>query len=177
MDTRRQHGFSLFELIVVVVIISLLAVVFARRLAVYQEFAEKAAMDATLSIIKTALQIRLANLIIDNRQADAAELERTNPMEWLAEKPSNYVGLYQEPAERGSWYYDQRLLQLVYVPRSADYLRMGERDGDREIRFRTRLIFDRVQVAGMHVNSVTGVALIPVQPYRWTPTITHKLWS
>lgn len=177
MGTRRQQGFSLFELIVVIFVVSLLAAVFARRLTAYQEFAEKAAMDATLSIIKTALQIRLANLIIDNRQADAPELERTNPMEWLAETPSNYAGLYREPTERGSWYYDQRLLQLVYVPSSADYLRMEKTDGGREIRFRTRLIFDPVQVAGMRVNSVAGVALTPVRPYQWTPTITPKLWS
>ncbi len=158
-------------------IVSLLAAAFARRLVVYQELAEKAAMDYTLSIIKTALQIRLANLITDNRQNEATELERTNPMQWLADKPANYLGPYQEPAERGSWYYDERRLQLVYVPRSADFLRIDNGYDDGEIRFRTRLIFDAVPVAGTRVDSVTGVALVPVRPYRWTPTITPRLWS
>lgn len=177
MDQRAQRGFTLFELIVVIVIISLLATAAVRRLTVYQEMAEKATMDATLSIIKTALQIRLANLIIDNRQKEALELEETNPMLWLAEKPSNYLGLYRVPTERGSWYYDEGRLELVYVPRSAEYLEVETTNGDQEIRFRTRLIIDQFKTAGVRVNGVTGVAIIPVRPYRWSPIITSRLWT
>jgi len=173
----RQHGFTLFELVIVIVIVSVLATVFARRLTIYQELAEKAAMDATLNIIKTALQIRLANLIIDNRQSETDELERTNPIQWLAEKPSNYIGLYRAPTETGSWYYDERRLELVYVPRSAEHLKIEKTGDEREIRFRIRLIIDHLETAGVRVNSVTGVALIPVRPYRWTPIITSTLWA
>ena len=101
LTRRKPHGFTLFEFAVAVVIIAILAWVLLTRLAFYQEMAEKAAMESTVRVIKTGLQIRLAELIIGNRQGEAGKLEVEDPMQWLEPRPANYAGAYREPPTLG----------------------------------------------------------------------------
>lgn len=163
----RQAGFSLFEFVVALIIISVLAAVLLNRLAYYQEMAEKAAMESTLRTIKTGLQIRLAELIVTNRQAEAARLESGDPFQWLDDKPPNYAGPYRAPPDTGTWYFDAGERQLVYVVNKGSRLDLDGDTGARQLRFRARLLKDPVRVSGTVVESVTGVALVPVRPYRW----------
>jgi len=163
----RHRAFTLIELIVVIVIISVLATVAMHRLTVYQELAEKTAMESTLSIIKTGLQIRLAELIIANRQREAKQLETDNPMQWLVEKPANYGGAYHQPAEGGNWYYDEGQRELVYVVHTGEFLTTEATDGEKQLRFRVELLKGYVETARTKVETVTGVTLAPVHPYSW----------
>jgi len=163
----RTRGFTLFELVVAIAIICALAAVLLNRLAHYQETAEKVAMESMLRLIKTGLQIRLAELIITNRQGEAAGLEVEDPMEWLDARPANYGGAYSEPPARGKWYFDTMARQLVYVVNTGDRLDVDAAGQAKQIRFRARLLRDRVQTAGGLVESVTGITLTPVRPYRW----------
>ena len=163
----REAGFSLFELVAAVIIISVLAVVLLNRLGYYQEMAEKAAMESTLRIIKTGLQIRLAELIVTNRQAEAATLETEDPVRWLDDKPPNYAGPYRAPPDNGTWYFDASEHQLVYVVNTGNRLELDSGTGAKQVRFRARLLKDRLQLYGTGVESVSGVALVPVNPYRW----------
>lgn len=163
----RERGFSLFELMVVIVIISVLATVLLFRFSYYQEMAEKAAMESTARLIKTALQIHLAELIIANRQREAEALEREDPMRWLEKKPPNYGGAYHDYAQPGTWYFDEREQQLVYVVITGSRLKLDTETEPKQVRFRARLLKDRLQVAGGPVESVTGITLAPVKPYRW----------
>lgn len=164
---RRQAGFSLFELLVCIIIISVLAAVLLNRLGYYQEMAEKAAMESTLQTIKTGLQIRLAELIVTNRQGQAAELETEDPVQWLDDKPPNYGGDYRFPLDTATWYFDAGERQLVYVVNTGSRLDLDAGSGPKQVRFRARLLKDRVKVYGTTMESVTGVTLVPVQSYRW----------
>lgn len=164
---QRQTGFTLLELMAAIVIISVLAAVLLNRLAYYQEMAERAAMESMVRTIKTGLQFRLAELIIANRQAEAAALEAEDPVRWLDTRPANYGGAYGASTDRGKWYFDAPGRQLVYVVNTGDHLDLGTGGGSREIRFRTRLLTSRVQMAGGEIESVTGVTLAVVTPYRW----------
>jgi prepilin-type N-terminal cleavage/methylation domain-containing protein len=164
---HRQSGFTLLELMAAIVIISVLAAVLLDRLAHYQEMAERAAMDSMVRTIKTGLQIRLAELIIANRQAEAAALEAEDPIRWLDAPPANYGGAYGASSERGKWYFDAPGRQLVYIVNNGDGLELDAAGGVKQIRFRARLQKDPMQFGGAAVESVTGITLTPVTPYRW----------
>lgn len=167
LAARRQPGFSLFEFLVCTVIISVLVAVLLNRLGYYQEMAEKAAMESTLRIIKTGLQIELAALIVTNRQAEAARLESEDPVQWLDDKPPNYAGRYRAPPDAATWYFDPGEHQLVYVVNSGNRLDVDNGEGVKQIRFRARLLKDRLMLNGNLVERTTGVTLAPVRPYRW----------
>ena len=164
---RHVAGFSMFELLACIIIISVLAAVLLNRLEYYKEMLEKAAMESTLRTIKTGLQIRLAELIVTNRQGQASELETEDPVRWLDNKPPNYAGSYRIPPEAATWYFDAGERQLVYVVNSGSRLDLDAGPGPKQVRFRVRLLKDRLQIFGIGVESVTGVALSPVKPYRW----------
>ena len=82
MTSARPRGFSLLELVVVIIVASLIGTALLNRLRLYQELAERAAMESTLRLIKTGLQLRLAELIIANRQGEAGRLETEDPTRW-----------------------------------------------------------------------------------------------
>ena len=164
---RPARGFSLLELVVAIGVIAVLTAVLVNRLRYYQELAEKAAMESTLRTIKTGLQVRLAELIVTNRQSQAGQLETEDPVGWLDDKPPNYGGRYRTPVEQGVWYYEAGERQLVYIVRTGDRLNFATSDGTRELRFRPKLLKDPVHVPGGTVESVTGVTLLPIRPYQW----------
>jgi len=166
-SARQPRGFTLVELAVCISIIAVLATVLLNRFAYYKELAEKAAMESMVRIFKTGLQIRLAELIITNRQGEAATLEAEDPTQWLDARPSNYGGAFGEPLQRGTWYFDALERQLVYVISTGDRLNTDIQADPKQIRFRVRLLKDRLHVAGATVESVTGVTLAPISPYRW----------
>jgi type II secretory pathway pseudopilin PulG len=163
----RERGYTLFELVVAFVLVSTLAAVLLNRLVYYQEMAEKAAMESLVRVIKTGLQIRLAELIIGNRQGEAGTLEGENPMQWLEAPPANYGGAYFETPAIGQWYFDARERQLVYVVNTGNRLDLATTADAKQIRFRAQLLKDRLNVGGAVVESVTGVTLTAVTPYRW----------
>jgi hypothetical protein len=158
----------MFEMIAAIALVLLIGTAFLERLSFYQEIAEKAAMESTLRLIKTGLQVRLAELIITNRQAEAVQLETEDPTRWLERRPANFAGPYRERPEGGAWYFDALEKQLVYVANSGKHLKLTGAGEPREIRFRARLLKDRVRTAGGTIESVTGVTLAPVYPYHWS---------
>jgi prepilin-type N-terminal cleavage/methylation domain-containing protein len=164
---RPQRGFTLFELIVVIIIFAALATVLLARLAYYQETVERVAMETTVRLVKTGLQIRLAELIIGNRQGEAGMLEETDPMSWLERKPANYGGAWRDGAEPGNWYFDKAGRQLMYVVNTGNRLDIDTETGRKVLHFRVRLLKSLVNVPGGAVESVSGVSFSAVEPYRW----------
>jgi general secretion pathway protein G len=164
MQRRRPAGFSMLELALVVVVVSVLATVALGRFLYYQERAEKVAMESTLAIVKMGLQMRLAELIVTNRQAFAVQLERENPMKWLDPIPDNYAGEYVAPIKSGNWYYAAAEHELVYLPSGTSYLDLGQ-SALAELRYHVVLQFDRNAVTG-HPAPI-GVGLVPSRDFKW----------
>jgi len=171
LDTGgRRRGFTLIELAVVISIVALLAGALLDRLLFYQEQAEKAAMEQMAGTVRSALHLQVASLIAKGRPGDIQELLKENPMEWLAEKPANYLGEYFAPKpqdiEPGNWYFDLQTRNLIYSVRNRTHFRTEEKESN--------LIQFQVQFAppvkGRKAdadNPIEGVILEPVVPYRW----------
>ena len=167
----RQAGFTLFELIVVVCIVSILAGILFDRLQVYKEAAEKVAMQQTAVAIKSALQMRVAAYMIGGRDKDIENLRDENPVNGLQERPENYAGEYYADAyarvRPGSWYFDLTRRELIYVINLGDNFKPGP-DARKWVRYRVRIGYEEVPEKGAPPRKVlSAVSFAPVQPYVW----------
>jgi len=153
---------------VVAVILSLLLGLLLERLTFYQEAAERARFEATLQAYKTALQIRIAELMLQRREGEARMLEVENPTHWLSEKPTDYGGSYPQQPEPGAWYFDEASRELVYVANAARRLAVESRKGMKQLRFRVNIIYQPVMVSGKTIQAIGGVSLRPTIPFQWS---------
>lgn len=164
---RGESGFSLLELTVVAVVLSVLLAVLLNRLAFYQEAAERARFEYELGMYKTALQIRLAELILERKEGEARTLEVENPTRWLSEKPTNYGGEYPARPQSGTWYFDSATREMVYVANSGKGLAINNVNGMKQLRFRVKIISQQMNVSGTQIQGIGGISLLPATVYQW----------
>jgi prepilin-type N-terminal cleavage/methylation domain-containing protein len=141
--TLRRRGFTLIELLVVICVVAVTFGVALDRLLKYQELAERAALEQNLGAVNVALTMKFAALVSAGRGAQIEKEVGANPVNLLARPPENYLGeLYApEPASvaRGSWYFDLRSRDLVYVPSRSRFLTFSRAVPDGNLRFRILL--------------------------------------
>ena len=165
-------GFTLIEFIVVIIIIVVLAGLFLTRIPLYQEQAEKAAMQQVEGALQSALVLRYGAL---QTRAAATEqnlsvLATDNPMTWLQKLPPNCKGEYYDPSPRtvapGSWMFDLKSRELIYVLNQSDNFTPG-RDGSKWIRFRVHLGYELMLGRPEAGKELVTTLLEPTEPYHW----------
>ena len=165
---RCSPGFTLIELIIVICIVALCAALLLERLRFYQEAAEKAAMEYNVGVVKSALQLRVAALLVRGEERKIESLARVNPIDWLMEPPPGYRGEFRAPqpvVPRGSWYFDATRNELVYVPNLDAHLERLA-DGSKRLRFRVRLDFEPTEPDSGR-KLIAAMRVEPVTPYTW----------
>ncbi|HKO88811.1 MAG TPA: prepilin-type N-terminal cleavage/methylation domain-containing protein [Burkholderiales bacterium] len=174
IHSRRVTGFTLVELVAVVVLIAVLAAVMLKTFVDYAEAAEKSAMEQVASSVRAGLHMRVAGMIALSADAPIAGLAKQNPMDWLAEKPHIYVGKIHgvappELAPPRSWYYDTRAHELVYRPSRTRHLSFPH-NAHKEIRFKVWVeqgVLPGGESLPEPLRGVRRVELAPVEAYSW----------
>lgn len=166
-------GFSVLELVVVIVIISILLVVAISRLLALQVDAERVAMQTVAGVLRSGIGMKVAESYVKQDMRGLVSMEGSNPMERLSELPSNYLGELNGPdpstLQEGNWYYDQRDRVLVYLVRNKGFFDGGLSEPPRA-RFAIRLVYTDRNANGRYdegVEVIEGVRLAVLEPYRW----------
>lgn len=162
MATRR--GFSLFELVIALTIISILIGVFLDRALFYKERLEKSRMEEVAMDLRSSVNLRVAELVLENRGAELVELANVNPMDLMVQKPGNYLGVLKQndssaPPAPG-WYYDNRLKEIVYY---VDLGRYFTPDAEGVKRASWRIVLSPGAVG----QPPQWARLELARPYRW----------
>jgi prepilin-type N-terminal cleavage/methylation domain-containing protein len=122
-NTRCQKekcgGFTLFELAVCLIVMGILSAVLYSRVVMYQQEADRAGAEKLVGILRAALNMRIAGAVVAHREHELLKIAEENPINWLVEKPKNYLGEYYSPEintlPKGYWYFDRRDKTLVYL--------------------------------------------------------------
>ncbi|MBI5429717.1 MAG: prepilin-type N-terminal cleavage/methylation domain-containing protein [Nitrosomonadales bacterium] len=167
-----SKGFTLIELIVVIIIILILSGLFLNRMMFYIGQAEKVAMEEVAGTIQSSLTMQYGKLLTRGKPSDLAALANDNPMAWLQKKPRNYLGEFYGPTpqsvESGNWVFDLKTRELVYLVRNGGYFKPGA-DGESWIRFHVVIDRDPSRLPSLKnaAPEVTGILFKPVTPYQW----------
>jgi prepilin-type N-terminal cleavage/methylation domain-containing protein len=171
---RRSYGFSLLELVIVIVIISVLLVLAVSRLVALQVDAERVSMQTVLGTLRSAIGMKVAESIVKMDVADLRAYQGGNPMSLLAQLPPNYLGeldgVNPSSLEDGNWYFDKRAGLLVYLVRYKAYFTGGLPNPPRA-RFAMRLVYSDRNGNGAFdpgIDSIEGLNLSPVESYSWS---------
>ena len=192
-----MRGFSIFELILYLLISSIIFSVSMKRFEQYPADAERANFLSILGQLKAAVTLQMMNGIAGGNFDEMERLENSNPMDLMLETPINYTGAFslvdESSMPRRTWYFDSYNGHLVYLasPGLQIYSAAGDGSGTiNSIRFRVMnkysgaaeqvqggLGIDAGQVTGLGVagaagatapgGSWEGLVLEPVTPYYW----------
>lgn len=172
LGTQYCRGFTLIELIIVICIIVVLAGLFLQRVPLYQEQAEKAAMQQVAGALQSALVMRYGSLMTRgaSNEKELGKLATDNPIDWLQQKPRNYSGEFFDPTPHaiapGHWMFDLKSHDLIYVVDHADYFKPGS-DGKKWIRFHVQLVYEPALGRPESGKELVSTLFEPTRPYHW----------
>lgn len=166
----RKRGFTLIEMTVVIIIISALAAVALDRYYKLLIDVERTSMEHDLGVMRSAIGIQVAGHYVAGDMAGLEELVGGNPMDFLVEKPKNYLGvkgLHElGEMEKGSWIYDPQAEILVYLVRNRMYFKSRLEEPERA-RFKILPVYSEKRKEDVITKYLSGLRLQPVEPYRW----------
>lgn len=173
INSRYECGFSFIELIFVIAIIGFLFSAAVDKLLVLKVEAERTTMAQTLGSLRSAMGIQVASHIGSGGVDKLVDQVNTNPMDWLADKPENYIGILDEPdpadVEASQWYFDSYNKWLVYRVSSGDYF-SSPLKGAKRARFRVNLDYTDSNGDGefnANIDKIHGLTLQSIEPYQW----------
>ena len=164
-------GFSLLELVIVVIIVAILATFSLDRLFWYQGQAEKSNMEYTATMIKSGLWMGAASLMMADRNAEIPALAQRNPINLLAQKPDNYLGEFDGTniagLKRGNWFYDTTKQQVVYIVGQRHHF-VPAVANDFTVKYTAKILYGEIEIKQGHKTTyIAGITLVPISHYVW----------
>ncbi len=142
-------GFTLFELVVLILVV---AIVFAYGLNRFREFpgeAERANFLAVSTQLKAGVTLQMMNGIASGKWNELSALEGSNPMDLMLELPRNYLGAFdlidEAALPRRTWYFDSFKGNLIYLADDSENLYSyvdGFRQPTDQVSFRIVMKYD-----------------------------------
>lgn len=170
----QQAGFTLLELVVVIIIISIIGIVAVNRFWQWSVFAERASLQTVVGAMRTALGLETTRLALHEQLSQLPQLVGTNPMNLLAQTPDTYLGEIDSKSQQiaeGHWYFDRNEHLLIYHLKYTDGF-STELEGTPRIRYHIKLVYTDNNRNGRydrHFDDLGGLDLVPVEPYTWQP--------
>jgi hypothetical protein len=185
----RSQGFSLFELIVFIIVSGILYAGAARRVTDFPGDAERANFYAITTQIGAGINLEMMMGITRGLKDQLAAFANANPMDLLLQAPSNYIGAFDaldiNGIGRRVWYFDRFRGELVYLANDAEGLTKlinGTYIPTSELRFILSVEYSYRDASGLPVEltggeasgnagsrrSISGLILKPVIPFEWS---------
>ena len=169
VKSKRENGFTLFELVSYILVVSITASVAYNRFGSFPGAAERANFLAVMTQLKSGVTLQMMNGIARGGWAELGHLEGSNPMDLMLETPSNYVGEMSaydvEAMPARIWYYNTSSKELVYIANdSTDLYRVvdGQRIPTDTVGFKITM-----QYGDEARSNWQGLVLEPTAPYVW----------
>lgn len=196
---KKVRGFSLFELVVFIILVAIIYATAANRFADFPGQAERANFLAITTQLQTAINLEMMIGLGTGRIRSAERMDGINPMDLMLQPPSNYIGVFdlidRERIQRRVWYFDRSRQELVYLVNDTTGVYLVNDGIDvptDEIRFRIMVEYGEEDMrSGLPVEiaendgsvvapenrrtRLRGVLLRPVFPYRWGGAETDTL--
>ena len=134
---NRDEGFTLLELVMVIILISILGLFVMDRVWSLRVAAERAAVAQVTGNIRSALGLEVARYALENRLDELARLDGSNPVRLLAQAPADYRGETTGEEADAGWFYDPASKTLGYRARYPE--NAGENGAP--LRWQIRLIY------------------------------------
>jgi prepilin-type N-terminal cleavage/methylation domain-containing protein len=170
---RAERAFSLLELLIVIVIISVLLVIAVERLLKLRFEAERVTVQSVVAAMKSGLYIEFAAAMAGGQGARIDGARGSNPMLRLAERPDGYAGEFfgADPKlfEPGTWYFDTRDRALVYLVRFPEQF-VTPLEGPPRLRLAVEPDYDDLDRNGRFDpgrDPVRGLKLVTLEHYYW----------
>jgi len=156
---RINRGFTLIELVIIIVVLGILASVAIPKFMNVSKEAEVASVANMVSSLESALSIYTAKQYLDGQSVAVH-----NPFDDLSNIPNNYKGI-NDPIDatntpNGSWSWRPTGNWLVYNPKrgiNGGWLNGGERF----IVYEVQVVLDGVDTVGLRLDTT------PAYTYTW----------
>lgn len=190
---KASGGFSLFELIVFIILVAIIYSVAANRFSQFPAAAERANFLAITTQIQSSINLEMIMHLGRGRQQSLESYQEINPMDLLLRAPSNYLGAFDlvetSRLPRRSWYFDRSTKELVYLINNASNVFLTK-DGLQiptdELRFKTAVSYGyehlrtglplsllEIEEGELRSNidyrrQYRGVLVEPTTPFSWS---------
>lgn len=154
----NQAGFTLIELVVVIVVLGILAAVAIPKLFSVTKEAEIASVNTMVSNLESAMSI-----YVSKQFTQGGAIAIHNPFDDLSNVPANYVGVLDPVTvantANGKWAYRPSGNWIMYNPKAS--ITGGWNNGERFIIYRVEAVVDGADTVGLRLNTTATYA------YSW----------